>query len=459
MKRNFILIIMSFFISFLALVAISIIIKQRLKDSTLYNDAVVHTYMVLSQLHQVESFVKDVETGTRGYLLSGDSTFLSPYLSSIKKVDIALDSLKFLISDNRPQINKYKLLRVEIKEKMGIMAYYTFLKSKNQVSGFTDGMGKGNYLMEQIRATILAMTNTEEGILLVRKADKEKYERITPGYLSFSLAVSLTITIICFFFILREFRIRTSYQNQLETTIEALSQSNEELLQIAEISSHDLQEPLRKMRLFSSKLLHGSKNLLDANAKMAIERIDASAQQMQELIDDVVIFSNISKAAIVKENIDVKQLIVQICNVYVINNDLQIFIENLPEIKGDKKQLTQLFKHLTDNAVKYRKSNTIPILKIGYELVVDDNFSSKRNRKQSFHKISFADNGIGFNEEYADKLFGIFRRLHGQESNYKGKGIGLAMCKKILINHNGCIKANGVENVGATFTMYFPSNI
>ena len=226
MKRNFILIIMSFFISFLALVAISIIIKQRLKDSTLYNDAVVHTYMVLSQLHQVESFVKDVETGTRGYLLSGDSTFLSPYLSSIKKVDIALDSLKFLISDNRPQINKYKLLRVEIKEKMGIMAYYTFLKSKNQVSGFTDGMGKGNYLMEQIRATILAMTNTEEGILLVRKADKEKYERITPGYLSFSLAVSLTITIICFFFILREFRIRTSYQNQLETTIEALSQSN-----------------------------------------------------------------------------------------------------------------------------------------------------------------------------------------------------------------------------------------
>ncbi len=456
MKRNFILITISFIISFLALVIITITIKQRLKYTASYNDAVVHTYMVISQLHQVESFVKDAETGTRGYLLSGDSVFLLPYLSSIKKVHIAIDSLQFLLSDNRSQLNRCKLLQVDIKEKMSIMAYYTFLKSKNEVLGITDGMRKGNFLMTQIRNAILKMTNTEEGLLAIRKDEKEKYEGITPGYLSFSLGVSLIITIISFFFILREFKIRMRYQNQLETTIEALSQSNEELQQIAEISSHDLQEPLRKVRLFSSKLLYGSKNLLDANAKTTIDRINASTQQMQLLIDDVVTYFNISKTALVKEDIDANRLIIAISDDYVINNGLQIFVEKMPKITGDKKQLAQLFKQLIDNAVKYKKPVMPPFLKIGYELV-DDDFLGKNKGKKTFHKISFADNGIGFNEEYTHKLFTIFRRLHGQKSDYKGKGIGLAMCKKILLNHNGYITANSVENIGATFTIYFPA--
>ena len=455
MKKNFILILISLVITLITLVTVSLIIKNRLKDATLYDDAVMHTHMVINQLHHVESLIKDVETGTRGYLLTGDSTFLFPYLSSIKKVDIALDSLQFLLSDDRSQLNRLILLQVDIKEKMGIMAYTNFLKSKNQLIGVTDDMRRGNYLMTQIRAALLTMVNIEGGLLAIRKTQREKYEGITPGYLSFSLGVSLAITIICFFFILREFKIRAGYQKKLEKSVEELNQRNSELEQIAEISSHDLQEPLRKLRLFSSKLLYNSKSLLDDSTKSSIERIDVAAQRMQSLIDDVVTYHNISNPQINKESIDLNTIVTDVTRAYVANNALEIFVETLPSVEGDTAQLKLVFKHLLENAIKYAKPTIAPFVKIKYELIDGSAFDTSK-QDINYHLITVSDNGIGFNEEYAHKLFAIFRRLHGQEASYKGKGIGLAICKKIMFNHNGYITANGRENEGATFNLYLP---
>ncbi len=454
-KKNFILISTAFIISFIALISITLTIKQRLKDLTTYSDAVVHTYMVINQLQQVSSYVKDVETGTRGYLLSGDSVFLQPYLSSVQKVDTSLALLAQLIQDNISQTNQYKLLKVDVTIKMGIMARYTFLKSKNMVTGVTDEMRKGNSLMTDIRNRITTMTNAELVLLDERKKLKQRYEGITPTYLTVSLGLSLIITIVCFFFILREFRIRSGYQKQLETIIEELNNSNNELQQIAEISSHDLQEPLRKMRLFSSKLLHSNKNTLDEGTKTSVERIDASAQRMQQLIDDVVVYNNLGKATLVTETVDLNNLITNVSSSYIANDSLKLFAEKIPSIIGDKKQLTLLFKHLIDNPVKYAKPNIIPFVKIKYDLVNGD-FLGKADNDTQYHQIAVADNGIGFNEDYAHKLFAIFRRLHGQESNFTGKGIGLAICKKIVLNHNGYITAQSKEGEGATFIMYFP---
>ena len=455
MKKNFILIFVSLVIALIALVTISITIKQRLKDSVFYNDAVMHTHTVIIQLHQVESLVKDLETGTRGYLLSGDSNFLSPYLLSINKVNPALDSLQFLISDNQSQLNRFTLLRIYIKEKMSIMTYHNALKARNAFTGLTDGMKRGNYLMSQIRATIITMVNTEGELLAIRKFNKVEYEGVTPGYLSFSLAVSLIITIICFFFILREFKIRAGYQEKLEKSVEELNQRNSELEQIAEISSHDLQEPLRKLRLFSSKLLHNSKSLVDDNTKSSIERIEAAAQSMQILIDDVVTYHNISNTHLTKESIDLNTIITDITKIYCTNNEIKLFVEALPKVEGDKAQLALVFKHLIENAIKYAKPAITPIITIKY-MLVDGGVFDALKQNSNYHLITVSDNGIGFKEAYAHKLFIMFRRLHGQETNLKGKGIGLAICKKIISNHHGYITANGTENVGATFNLYLP---
>lgn len=455
MKKNFILISIAFTISFVALISVTLTIKQKLKDLITYNDAVAHTYMVINQLQQVASYVKDVETGTRGYLLSGDSIFLQPYLSSVTEVAASLDSLFFLIQDNISQINQYKLLKVDVKLKMDVLARYIMLKSKNQVTGINDEMRKGNSLMADIRNRIITMTNAELVLLGERKKIKERYEGVTPTYLTVLLALSLIITIICFFFMLREFRIRSSYQRQLETTIQELNNSNNELQQIAEISSHDLQEPLRKMRLFSSKLLHNNKEIVDDSIRNSIERIDASAQRMQQLIDDVVVYNNLGKTALVAEIVDLNSIIADVSTNYIAANTLKLFAEKIPAITGDKKQLTMLFEHLVDNAMKYANPNITPFIKIRYELVNGD-FLSKTDDDMQYHQIAVADNGLGFNEDHAHKLFTIFRRLHGQESEFKGKGVGLAICKKILLNHNGYITAQGEEGQGATFTMYFP---
>lgn len=454
MKKNLALISSAFIISFIALISITLTTKQRLKDVTIYSDAVVHTYMVINQLQQVASYVKDVETGTRGYLLSGDSVFLQPSISASTKIVASMDTLAFLIQDNILQINQYKFLKIDVRLKIGIMARYAMLKSKNQANNIVDEMRKSNSLMSDIRNRITIMTDAELVLLAERKKLKQRYEGITPTYLTISLIISLIITIVSFFFILREFKIRSGYQNQLEATIEELNNSNNELQQIAEISSHDLQEPLRKMRLFSSKLLHNSKNNLDDSFQNSVERINASAQQMQQLIDDVVIYNNLSKATLVTEIVDLNTLITNVSSGYIAADTLKLFVEKIPTITGDKKQLTLLFQHLIDNAVKYAKPNIVPFIKIKYELVTSE-FLGKSNSGNNYHQITVADNGIGFKEEYAHKLFTIFGRLHGQASNFKGKGIGLAICRKILINHNGYITAKGKEGEGATFIMYF----
>lgn len=127
----------------------------------------------------------------------------------------------------------------------------------------------------------------------------------------------------------------------------------------------------------------------------------------------------------------------------------------MPKVEGDKTQLALVFKHLLENSIKYAKPTIAPFVKIKYELVDGGVFDALK-QNIDYHLITVSDNGIGFNEEYAYKLFTIFRRLHGQEASYKGKGIGLAICKKIMFNHHGYITANGRDNEGATFNLYLP---
>jgi signal transduction histidine kinase len=430
-------------------------IRQRLKDVTIYDHEVVRTYVIINSIEKSISYLKDAETSTRGFLLTKDTLFLEPYFNVKDKIPHILDTLGVLLKHNTTQYNKLQLLQIDILAKLNQMQIARLLKISSNYDSLYNNMKASKATMDNIRLQVIKMQQAQLVLLKQRKIRKAHYEDITPTYLSVSLLISLLITLLSFLSIIREFLMRANNQKKLEKSVEELNQRNSELEQIAEISSHDLQEPLRKLGLFSSKLLYNSKSLLDDSTKSSIERIAASAQHMQSLIDDVITYQNISKAQLTKQSINLNTIIADISTNYIDNNALQVFVETLPNIEGDKTQLILVFKHLLENAINYAKPTIAPFVKIKYE-VVNGSVIDALKQDINYYLITVSDNGIGFNEAYAHKLFTIFRRLHGQEASYQGKGIGLAICKKILFNHQGYITANSKENEGATFNLYLP---
>ena len=236
-----------------------------------------------------------------------------------------------------------------------------------------------------------------------------------------------------------------------------LENTNAELKSFSHIASHDLQEPLRKIQMFSKRIIETE--MFTDKAHDYFNRIISASERMQNLIISLLNFST-------TDNTDFKTIP---CDLNIIiedsKNDLRLKIgetnaivtcDELPTIKGLPHQLAQLFTNLIDNAIKYSRPKVVPEIKISSQRVSGSSFSqSKAKAKIEYFAIKIEDNGIGFENEYAGKIFELFQRLH-HKNKYSGTGIGLAIVKKIVLNHKGFITAEGKPDVGAVFTIYFP---
>jgi PAS domain S-box-containing protein len=248
------------------------------------------------------------------------------------------------------------------------------------------------------------------------------------------------------------------YQNRLEDKISELNLSNYELEQFAYIASHDLQEPLRKIITFCNMLEHKATNL-DENGRFYSGKIISSANRMTELIAGVLDWSQIAKTKTVFSAIDLNSIIEEV------KSDFEITIEqkqailetsDLGKIKGIPSQIVQLFSNLVSNALKFCDKN--PLIKIASRDLSVDEIKLNRSLDPStaYKEVVLSDNGIGFEQKYSEQIFKIFQRLNGR-SEYKGTGIGLAICKKIVENHRGAISATSKVGEGATFTIILPA--
>lgn len=237
----------------------------------------------------------------------------------------------------------------------------------------------------------------------------------------------------------------------------ALEKTNRELEQFARIASHDLQEPLRKIQTFSN-MLKGSVDNKEAITSY-LEKISTSAGRMQTLIQDVLNYSRTSYLEEKFEAVDLNNIIESA------KHDFELLIEekhavikykDLPTVKGIPLLFSQLFSNLISNALKF--SNKNPVIQISSSYATDAEVRQhlQLDPQRKYYHIVFKDNGIGFEEEYAEQIFAIFQRLHGRQ-DYSGTGIGLALVKKIVENHEGIITATGKPNKGATFDIYLPA--
>jgi PAS domain S-box-containing protein len=243
---------------------------------------------------------------------------------------------------------------------------------------------------------------------------------------------------------------------ELEKSNNALQQSNEELAQFAFVASHDLQEPLRKIQTFATRI-HATETALTDRGKDYFRRMQQASMQMQQLIADVLSYSRMNAA---EQHVDVVGLGALLTKV---QEQLSERIETvgatieagaLPMLKVIPYQFEQLLSNILSNALKYIKPGVPPRIVITAD-TVQGKAIDPLAVEGVYHRITITDNGIGFDPQYRERIFQVFQRLHGK-NEYEGTGIGLAICKKIMDNHHGFITAAGEPGQGATFTIYLP---
>ncbi len=248
---------------------------------------------------------------------------------------------------------------------------------------------------------------------------------------------------------------------ELQLSTQQLMRSNEELGQFAYVASHDLQEPLRKIQIFSDRILHKS---LPTDIQEWAIKINESAERMSLLIRNLLEFSRLINPEESFQQVDLNKMVNEVIEDFEIeikDRNAQVFNHGLPIIIASELQMQQLFLNLISNALKYVPDGTRPMVNITYKTVVHDEvqrYVDNPRDNSDYHHISVSDNGIGFEKEYAEHIFEIFRRLHGK-AKYKGSGIGLALCKRIVNNHRGYIVAESTPGKGSTFHLFLPINL
>ena len=248
-------------------------------------------------------------------------------------------------------------------------------------------------------------------------------------------------------------------QRKLEEKINELNVSNKDLEQFAYVASHDLQEPLRKIRAFGDRLKTKYSENINQEGQDYIERMQNAAERMQTLIDDLLAFSKVTRNTTEFVKVSLNEVISKVIS------DLDYTIEKAnatitlavnENVDGVAPQLAQVFQNILSNSLKFVKPNVKPIIAITSEISMGSAIPViKALPSQKYCVVKIADNGIGFDESYAGKIFDLFQRLHTR-SAYKGTGIGLAICKKIIENHTGFIYAQGTEGEGASFFIVLP---
>ncbi len=260
-------------------------------------------------------------------------------------------------------------------------------------------------------------------------------------------------------FFLRDISARKKAEEEQAHYAAELERSNRDLEQFAYVASHDLQEPLRKIRAFGDRLEVKCKDLLDETAQECVSRMQNAAERMQELIEGLLTLSRVTRRADDFVQVDLGEIVKQVVS------DLETQIERvhghvevgkLPTIQAEPLQIRMLLQNLIANALKFHRPDEPPLVKVDARYVLPrDQRQSRKSLAGEKCRITVEDNGIGFDQQYAERIFGIFQRLHPRDV-YEGTGIGLAICRRIVEYHGGQISAQGTPGEGSTFEVLLP---
>jgi signal transduction histidine kinase len=425
----------------------------------------IHTHRVIEELKDSLSGLQDVETGERGFLMTGIPGFLEPYNWGKPAVFKHLHTVKTLTEDNpEEQVNIEEAINLA-KSKVSRSDSNIEAKRRGPVELKDNDSGKA--MMDAYRMQIAKMISAENALLAVRTAQLEQTQTVVS-------ALTGTLALLIFGLLSWVYKITSKaiddekvrvkelnasnlgLQNEIEQRIRTekalkeatikLSSSNTDLQQFAYVASHDLQEPLRAVSGFLTLIMSKHKDKLDPETEGWINHAVEGSQRMRSLINDLLVYARVESTGKALANIDCNAALTlaeKDLAVMLAETEAELISDNLPHVLGDVGQLGQLLQNLIGNAVKFRGDKK-PVVRITV------------SRKDNEWLFTVKDNGIGFDQEHADRIFVIFQRLQGRDE-YKGTGIGLALCKKIVERHGGRIWVESQKGSGSTFFFTIPA--
>lgn len=280
-------------------------------------------------------------------------------------------------------------------------------------------------------------------------------------YISLTISRASQHSGVAFVAFVRDINQQKQALRELENKTKQLENSNKSLEAFAYATSHDLKQPIRKMQIFSGRLLTSANSKLDASEKDYLHRIQNASVRMQSLIDDLMNYSSLNSNKDLDAGVDLNELLSDVTaslEMEIKEKNVNIHLDALPVVKGSKRQLQQLFQNLLENSIKYSKSSATNNIHVYSKKIkgIESPFELPAiEAGTSFHLIEVKDEGIGFDQQHAEKIFNMFIRLHTQQQ-YEGTGVGLSIALKAVENHHGYIKAWGEKGVGATFIILLP---
>jgi signal transduction histidine kinase/CHASE3 domain sensor protein len=457
-----------FTITALALLVLSTVLSVQISDLERAYKSISGTTEIMLGLEQAITYTKDAETAQRGFLITKDSLFLQPYWKSFERANQRISVLKDLVKNNAEQKQNLDKLEDFIRASFAsIDASINEYGMQESPSERRKILLRGKALMDSIRKQGNKMQNLETRILHEKKLEKIRHELMAPVMGFLLIFLSLAILAGSYYKITQDLKRSKDYLAQMKILNEELIEknrqleiSNEELDSFNYISSHDLQEPVRKIRTFISMIESSDYDKLSEKNKYNFQRLQNAAVRIQDLLNDLLNYSQIGKGEQKLSDVDLNNILEETKSNFedkIGEANATIQADILPTIQGIPFQLQQLFDNLISNSIKYRHSEKPLRIEIKHAIVSTDEVPKLITALPAtkYHRISFSDNGVGFSQEYADKIFEPFSRLFSNHE-YPGTGIGLTICKKIANNHHGMIEATGRLNEGATFNIYLP---
>jgi len=571
-----------FLIAFFILIFLASITYRHIKELDKISDSITNTYEISIELGQLISFIKDAETGHRGYIITNDSIYLEPFIDARKNVNRSFQNLNNTIQNDAKK--ELQLKRIYDLVDRRFSYFKNHFSNKKE---FNDDFKNGKLVMDSLRMELDNMLNTENK-LLDSKGRLYRYNNSNTPLIVFStFLISILILGLGYLRIIKnyndlinqnirlkifdesskqaeilgkygswllnledktfnysdnQFRLLgcepesflPTFENSLdavhpddrEILIEAFQQAetsellplihyriikkdtlevrhfrstakifvdrlgnknmigttqdisddfnktqlielrnkelelnNKELMEFNHVASHDLQEPLRKIQTFISRIEYKEKDHLSETAQSYFEKIQEASNRMRILIDDLLQYSRTSRSEKTFEITDLNTIVANAISELSENIEekkAEIHVEKLHQVQGIPFQLQQLFINIIGNSLKYSKTEEAPLITISSKKVKASKTPKLNDHsKKEYIKITFKDNGLGFEQKYAEKIFQLFNRLHGKKE-FPGTGVGLAICKKIVENHKGYIFAKGKPDEGAVFEIYLP---